>query len=158
MRRVVTCKSIFLVRLRRFFLTSDTIEISCLVFSCRNLNKLSLKFESYSKSKKKNIYIYIYKSAHSDKKCLCHCSNCNKLTNINYPFSLEAVECEHLLFCWQAVILISYDHVKETWFHCLNCLVYYQITHSPTFLRVTRTNNLVLTIIIVYFCSYTLIK
>ena len=21
------------------------------------------------------------------------------------------------------VILISYDHVKETWFHCLNCLV-----------------------------------
>ena len=28
-----------------------------------------------------------------------NCSNCNKLTNINYPFSLEAVECERLLFC-----------------------------------------------------------
>ena len=27
------------------------------------------------------------------------CSNCNKLTNINYPFSLEVVECERLLFC-----------------------------------------------------------
>ena len=45
------------------------------------------------------------------------CSNCTKLNNIIYPFSLEAVECEHLLFCWQAVILISYDHAKETWFH-----------------------------------------
>ena len=28
-----------------------------------------------------------------------NCSNCNKLNNINYPFSLEAVECERLLFC-----------------------------------------------------------
>ena len=66
------------------------------------------------------------------------CSNCNKLNNINFPFCLEAVECEHLHFCWQAVILISYDHVKETWFHCLNCLVYYQgITHSLASLRVT---------------------
>ena len=27
------------------------------------------------------------------------CSNCDKLNNINYPFSLEAVECERLLFC-----------------------------------------------------------
>ena len=27
------------------------------------------------------------------------CSNCKKLNNINYPFSLEAVECERLLFC-----------------------------------------------------------
>ena len=27
------------------------------------------------------------------------CSNCNKLNKINYPFSLEAVECERLLFC-----------------------------------------------------------
>ena len=27
------------------------------------------------------------------------CSNCNKLNNISYPFSLEAVECERLLFC-----------------------------------------------------------
>ena len=27
------------------------------------------------------------------------CSNCNILNNINYPFSLEAVECERLLFC-----------------------------------------------------------
>ena len=27
------------------------------------------------------------------------CSNCNKLNNIISPFSLEAVECEHLLFC-----------------------------------------------------------
>ena len=30
---------------------------------------------------------------------LVYCSNCNKLNNINYPFSLEAVECECLLFC-----------------------------------------------------------
>ena len=28
-----------------------------------------------------------------------NCSNCNKLNNINYPFNLEAFECEHLLFC-----------------------------------------------------------
>ena len=28
-----------------------------------------------------------------------NCSNCNKLNNINYPFSLEAVESERLLFC-----------------------------------------------------------
>ena len=27
------------------------------------------------------------------------CSNCNTLNNISYAFSLEAVECERLLFC-----------------------------------------------------------
>ena len=30
------------------------------------------------------------------------CSNCNELNNIIFPFSLEAVECEHLLFCRQS--------------------------------------------------------
>ena len=30
---------------------------------------------------------------------ISNCSNCNTLNNISYPFSLEAVECERLLFC-----------------------------------------------------------
>ena len=33
------------------------------------------------------------------KSAVFKCSSCNKLNNIIYPFSLEAVECEHLLFC-----------------------------------------------------------
>ena len=67
------------------------------------------------------------------------CSNCNKLNNINYPFSLEAVKCERLLFCWRAVILISYDHAKVTWFHCYNCLTYLSRNHSLTNLRQSNT-------------------
>ena len=45
-------KSVFLVRIRRFFLTWDTNDILCLFFSCRNLNKLSIKYQSHTKSRK----------------------------------------------------------------------------------------------------------
>ena len=60
------------------------------------------------------------------------CSNCNELNKIISPFSPEAVECEHLLFCWQAVILISYDQAKETWFHCFlsNFIVRESLAHQ----------------------------
>ena len=57
--------------MRKFMLTLDTINILCLVYWCRNLNKLRIKYQSYAKStkitafeqKKKNAttqYYYVY--------------------------------------------------------------------------------------------------
>ena len=45
------------------------------------------------------VLLFIDHCGHSLDKRVHTCSNCNELNNIISPFSLEAVECEHLLFC-----------------------------------------------------------